>query len=228
MVDRFSNVPYPIFTYVGKYKKGGSKEIVMLCAVMLIACVSVFAVSDARKIEFVRSNSPMMSDFEKIVTYNEMHKSATGGFVLNTLIGCGIGSYTQGDWVGGTIGLCGEVGGALLVGIGIPFIMYGSEPVAPHYDPYDPYNPYPPMSNDSHYAEQDSRDTQMIVGYTLVGIGSAVWAGFKIYEMIRPFQYANRFNKQLKDAFGMTQLAVVPTYTRDSQWGTTVAASFAF
>ena len=205
------------------------KKIVMLCAVMLIACVSVFAAKDAEKIEFVKANSPMMSDFEKIVTYNEMHKSAAGGFALNTLIGCGVGSYSQGDWVGGTIGLCGEVGGASLLAAGI--VLMNTCTIEYNQALRDLDANYPEHQggyNMQLFRIEDEHSANMIASYVLMGVGGATWAGFKIYEMIRPFKYANKFNQELKDAFGITQLAVVPTYTRDNQWGTTVAASFAF
>ena len=39
-------------------------------------------------------------------------------FVLNLIIGMGIGSFIQGDTTGGIIGLCGELGGLTLVIIG--------------------------------------------------------------------------------------------------------------
>ena len=205
------------------------KKIIMLCAVLLIASVSVFAASNSAKLNFVKANSPMMSDFEKIVTYNEMHKSATGGFLLNTVIGCGVGSYSQGDILGGTVGLCGEIGASTLVGVGAMLIsnaelnyettrneisrMYQNDP-----EGYDKAS--------QRAAEQ--YDSETTTGYAIMITGGVVWGGFKIFEMIRPFTFANKFNKQLKDAFGITQIAVVPTYTKDNQWGTTLAASMVF
>ncbi|MDR2509861.1 MAG: P13 family porin, partial [Spirochaetaceae bacterium] len=43
--------------------------------------------------------------------------SQIGAFLINGFVGLGIGSYAQGDIVGGTIGLIGEVGGfGLMVG----------------------------------------------------------------------------------------------------------------
>ena len=195
------------------------KKIVMLCAVMLIACVSVFAASDRDKIEFVRSNSPMMSDFEKMVNYNEMHKNAGAGFALNALFGLGIGSYVQGDWVGGTIGLSGDLASSILIGVGTG-LQIAAE--------VNRQNAMINNPNPDQNAIQEIYYHDLNVASAIIFTGGLTWLGFRIYQIVRPFTYSKKFNKQLKDAFGITQVAVVPTYTKDSQWGTTVAASFAF
>ena len=62
-------------------------------------------------------------------------------------------------------------------------------------------------------------------------IGTAALAGFRIFELIRPFDYANSFNFNLKNAvFGSASVSasLLPTLTHDNEVGVTFAARISF
>ena len=56
---------------------------------------------------------------DRLMLYQRYKKDdAIVGFLLNLVLGVGIGSYVQGDTQGGTIGLVGELGGVALILVG--------------------------------------------------------------------------------------------------------------
>ena len=62
-------------------------------------------------------------------------------------------------------------------------------------------------------------------------IGTVALAGFRIFELIRPFDYANSFNFNLKNAvFGSASVSasLLPTLTHDNEVGVTFAARISF
>lgn len=65
-----------------------------------------------------------LSGTQKLMIYNQHKNSPVLPFLFNFVIGCGIGSYIQGDSTGGTIALCGDLGGALMVVIGYSSLNY--------------------------------------------------------------------------------------------------------
>lgn len=62
----------------------------------------------------IKALSKDLSFEEKQVLYSEYEKSAGGYFALNLILGCGIGSFVQGDVRSGFLSLCFELGGLLL------------------------------------------------------------------------------------------------------------------
>ena len=63
----------------------------------------------------IRNMSNQLELSEKFFIYQEKQKSSTMPFVLNLLLGLGIGSWVQGDAVGGVIGTVGGIGGLVLM-----------------------------------------------------------------------------------------------------------------
>jgi hypothetical protein len=97
-------------------------------------------------------------------------------FVLNLLLGFGIGSFVQGDALGGVIGLCGEIGGATLLVVGI---IPKEEQV--YHQGY--------QGNYGYYTTESSFNN---IGLAYIGLG--VLLGTRIFELVRPFSYANSFS----------------------------------
>jgi hypothetical protein len=97
--------------------------------------------------------------------------------LLNILPGFGLGSFVQGDRTGGFLGLAGEVAGCalLVVGAGMGYanllgLMFSG------------------MSGETNGASEPG----MEAGKWMAIGGCALWAGTKIYEIVRPFAFARR------------------------------------
>jgi len=89
---------------------------------------------------------------------------------LNATLGLGIGSYVQGDVTGGTIALIGDILGWGMIIIG------AANPIVENYGMYATVEVSP-----------------------LVYIGAIVLSGVRIFELIRPFTYANKFSSVAMD-----------------------------
>ncbi|HON89387.1 MAG TPA: P13 family porin [Spirochaetia bacterium] len=126
---------------------------------------------------------------QKMMIYNQHKNDPVLPFILNLVLGCGIGSYIQGDTGGGTIALCGDLGGILLVSIG--------------------------------YA---SFNTGMFSAGTIVLLAS------RIYEIVQPFVYSNKYNGVLRTALGMHGVAynVYMLPDANNNWSLTAVASIQF
>jgi hypothetical protein len=90
-------------------------------------------------------------------------------FVLNLILGLGIGSFVQGDIFGGVFSLCGELGGLAFLLVGVI--------------------PEPNQGYQSYYTTGVSYPN---IGFAYAGLG--VLLGVRIFELVRPFTYANRFS----------------------------------
>lgn len=110
------------------------------------------------------------------------------GFVVNVVAGMGIGSYIQGDPLGGTVGLVGEIGSLALV-------LYGS-------------------SRADGANEGEISYTNLPVMY--LGLGTFV--ATRIFEMVRPFTYANKMEKM--------HVSMAPTVDAKGNLGFTGRVSF--
>lgn len=180
-----------------------------ICFLLIILCISVSAVfaSDYYSVSsmidknldknFYQINQAAMtlSQNEKIMLINEHEKSATLPFVVNLIVGAGIGSYIQGDTVGGTIGLVGEAVGLCAITGGYLMAVYDALDTM---DTTETYVPDP-------------------TGTIVMAAGAAIWAGARIFELIRPFTYTSSYNKKLNSAvYSAPQMAFVP-YTADGE-----------
>ncbi len=183
------------------------KRILSVCVfLLLIVSVAVATDEDILKVSHLISDnfkknygeiislSASLENQDRAFLYASFAKEPTVPFVINMLGGFGIGSYIQGDTTGGTIGLVGELG-SIAAGIGGFFLMLGSGAFV------DIDNPDPPPL----------RMGMLGGGMTLFYGGIAAWIGFRLFECIRPFSYANNYNKMLRGMlYGVPVLSVVP------------------
>lgn len=178
------------------------KVIVLLALLCLFAC-SLFADDftsclnlidkklNASTVAEVQKYSANLSESQKYSIYESKKSSGTIPFVVNFFLGCGIGSYIQGDVLGGTISLCGDVGGyALIVG---GYVSAAASAV----------------SNSS---------SGLAGGSAAVIAGGAILLANRIFTCIRPFTYASSYNKRLSTAlYASTSFAMVPSINEKGQ-----------
>lgn len=125
-------------------------------------------------------------------------KKATLPVLLNILPGLGLGSFIQGDPLGGLVGLGGEVAGIGMAGYGLVFgyanllgaIFTGM------------------VGGDT----SDSAKGMELAVYVGIG-GLVVWVGTKVFEIARPIVYARRFNQE----HSLAALAFAPTLVADEK-----------
>ena len=98
-------------------------------------------------------------------------KDATGPFLLNFLVGFGIGSYVQGDVTGGVIGTVGELAPLAII-LGTTSKMAN--------DLADPY------ITDNEALEISKK------GLTVYTISAITLLGVRIFECVRPFTFENK------------------------------------
>lgn len=167
--------------------------LIALCSATLLAqSNSYFQINGLIKNDLFK-NEAMISDLatglnssEIMMLYNSNEMSATLPFVANFFLGAGIGSFIQGDKVGGTIGIVGEL-------IGYSLIIGGAL--------------IPSRGN----GQID--DSQRAVSMGLVYGGLATVIGVRIFEFVRPFSYAKKYNDTLFAALNNsynTEVALVP------------------
>ena len=113
-------------------------------------------------------------------------------FILNWLLGAGIGSFVQGDTAGGLVGLCGEAAGLILLLVGAT----PEEQLIYHHG-YDT----------GYYTTGITYPNERLA---YVGLG--VFFSTRVFELIRPFNYASRSSVVLMpvfDAHGQLALAAM-------------------
>ncbi len=119
----------------------------------------------------IQELSKNLTSAEKMVLYSEYKKDQWVPFVVNFIVGAGIGSFIEGDTSGGLIALIGDV-----VGLGSVIIGTSSYASALYSDPYT------------------------TKGLGLMRFGYIALIGARIFEIIRPFTYTARYNSTLKQS----------------------------
>lgn len=166
---------------------------VMLCVLSVVfasdspvASISLMIDSDfSGNFDSIRNESEKLSDYEKMSLYSMHEESPTVPFVVNLLVGAGIGSFIQGDTKGGLNALISDI-----VGIGLYSVGYVQVYSAA-------------LDNDISSA-----------GSTLVLLGAGVLLGSKIYQCTRPFSYSKAYNNRLHSALqGKADVFVTPVVT---------------
>ncbi|MGD1823646.1 MAG: P13 family porin [Pleomorphochaeta sp.] len=109
------------------------------------------------------------SPMEKNMLYESNKQSTTIPFLINFLVGFGVGSYIQGDKTGGNTALACD-----LLSLTAIYIGY-AQALSSIYD--------------SSYTGSE--------GSTLLVLGSIGYLATRIYELIRPFNYAKSYNQKL-------------------------------
>jgi hypothetical protein len=115
--------------------------------------------------------------------------------VLNLVPGFGVGSFVQGDKIGGYVGL-----GVTLIGDAL--ILSGSKKYS---DAMALWN-----SLGKYYGDPEPTD-----GLSTVGFGLLLIVGADVYGVIRPINVANDYNRQ----HGLASVSVAPTISASSAGG---------
>ncbi len=205
------------------------KKSICLLLVVVVAMTGVFAaqgdvasvsllINDDlnRNYNQIAAYSGNLTDTDRMVLYSSYEQSPTVPFVINLLVGLGIGSYVQGDSAGGTTGLIGELCSYAAIAGGYGLLFAGgmlSSVSAP--------NGGAPVPDQG----------LMAAGTVLCIAGGAAWLGFRIYECIRPFTYSKNYNQKLRSAlYNIPVLAVVPVIQSPSsnELGVAVMAKVSF
>ena len=125
---------------------------------------------------------------ERTLLYEAYKKSTTAPLLLNLFIGMfgvgGIGSFVQGDMTGGTVAICGQFGGEILLFAGLAIIA----------------------SNRGGVYTVDMSAPANITAAIFEVVGGAATLGFWIFGLVRPFQYAGTYNEKLKSALNLNPL----------------------
>lgn len=139
----------------------------------------------------------------KMFYYDQYKKSVAVPLVLNLFVGFGIGLYVEGDTEGGTIALVGDLLSASVYLAGYLHSYNGA------------------LENDT---DSITRGSFIMVG------GLAAIIGFKIFGIVRPFIYANTYNKELSKALNLNsvQLSMMPVLGDDKNLGFSLAAKLSF
>jgi hypothetical protein len=168
-----------------------------------------------RNFSLIQTESIYLTPSQRVNLVDVYQKSVGLPFALNLFLGFGIGSFSQGDATGGWITLLGEAAGIAGVVVGVTMMPLAVNDMAPYPpDDYYPYNGYPNNNVDIASA--------LIVGGTLLYLGT------RIFELIRPFTFANSYNTKLKRALNYYNMSynIVPAF--DMKGTTTVVASLSF
>jgi hypothetical protein len=122
-----------------------------------------------RNAEKIEEISGTLTDIERFTIFSKYEKDPVLPFVANLAVGFGVGSLIQGDFLGAAIAMIGDC-----LGAGLPILGYACI-MQDYYGYWD--SPY---------------------GYELIYAGYALLGVTRIFESIRPFSYARRYNSTLR------------------------------
>lgn len=174
-----------------------------LVSVLVLLCIAgacfaddsmFFSVSGLIKSDLFKNQSKIqelskdLSSTEKLRLYSQYKKDQWVPFLINFLVGYGVGSFVEGDTTGGVIALGSDLGGLACVLVGA-------------------------VSS----ANALSSDPNTTSGLGVMLFGSILVLGSRIFEIIRPFTYTARYNSTLKQSLnyfeGLSfEPSVVPSY----------------
>ncbi len=146
----------------------------------------------------IKEKSASLSTAQKVSLYDDTKKMPWLAFGLNTVVGFGIGSFVNGDKVGGTNQLVGEILGYSFLGLGYGLDFVGS------------------MNYAKSIAEGSSPDATseilMASGIGLMVGGGIALTAYHIYGIVRAFTFTANYNEELQKSLGITsnQVTVVP------------------
>jgi hypothetical protein len=133
---------------------------------------------------------------------------------LNLLPGLGVGSFMQRDPLGGFICLGGDlVGGGIAIYGGAQAMAYSL------FGGFDLFlvlftAPYSRSPADTSFL--DAAETEIEEGMIYFCVGAGIWTASKIFGVVRPIDFANRYNKEQ----GSSKLSLVPTLSPSFDSGT--------
>ena len=168
-------------------------------AVMVLCCFAMAAYAQSESVGSVagmikddlfknqaaiKSASASLSQTQKMALYGEYKKDQWVPFLINFVVGAGIGSFIEGDKTGGIIALVGDLSGVGAVAIGA--VSYASAVAS---------NPYTTS------------------GLGIMTVGYLIIAGSRIFEIIRPFTFTANYNSSLKSSLGYLEgFSLVPSF----------------
>jgi hypothetical protein len=121
----------------------------------------------------IAETSLALESAQKTGIYSHYKKSPNLGFGLNLAVGLGLGSFVQNDPIAGATAATLEILGIVLISVG-----------------------YSGSINDMSGAEYYSNSA-------LIGWGAMILAGGKVFELVAPFSFAEKYNKRLRAALGL-------------------------
>jgi len=139
----------------------------------------------------LREILPALDPLERSTLYEQLKKNVLPGYLVNSLAGLGIGSYIQGDRIGGSAGLVMDLlsMGATITG-GILMISSGAQATGRDY-----------LSGGGSTYEYGYRGrgtgAMTSIGTATLLSGILVYCVSKIYQALRPLYYAQRYNDAL-------------------------------
>ncbi|WP_215536827.1 P13 family porin [Borreliella bavariensis] len=125
-----------------------------------------------------------VGDIATTLKYESQKATVLAPFLLNLFLSLGIGSFVQGDYIGGGAVLGTQVLGGILVLTGYIFESNANVPPG----------------------------RISIVGSTLIGIGSLAITASYITSLIIPFTFANRYNTNLRKRLGISLAGFEPNF----------------
>ncbi|MFI3257030.1 MAG: P13 family porin [Spirochaetales bacterium] len=135
----------------------------------------------------ILAESAFLENYQKNALYERNKTETTVPFLVNLFLGYSVGSFIQGDIVGGAIGLGLDVVGGCLFMTGmmtsmmfpfLPLILFDEEAT-------------------------ETFGTVLSIGSILYKVGGGLFLVSKIFQLIRPRAYASKFNTELKEALGI-------------------------
>jgi hypothetical protein len=127
-------------------------------------------------------------------------KNAFLPVVLNLLPGLGVGSFVEGDRLGGFICLGGDVAGVGLASFGLGMALVEALAAASG-------SAFVAILTLGHAkADMSEEGAGIQTGIVLACVGVGIWSGSKVFGLVRPIVFAANYNKKLARA----QVALYP------------------
>lgn len=153
----------------------------------------------AQTVSLIQQYSKDLTDTEKYTLYKTNETNGLVPFTLNLLLGCGIGSFVQGDTTGGILTLAVEL---------VDFIGY--------------FSAYGRALNATTQVEYDSAVSSMTIWAVSLIVA-------RVCECIEPFIYSNQYNKRLSNAiYGSPSFVANPQINKDGTVGLKFSAKLSY
>jgi len=138
-----------------------------------------------RNLGAIRAASDELTAEQRYRLFLENESDPTVPFIVSLVAGFGVGSFVQRDLSGGLMGVGLDVGGCALLTIGYLVLLSEWMVDFPYGDPY-------PDFSERH-----------VVYLSMIVAGGGMLSVSRLYQMIRPFTYARRYNDDLRRALQM-------------------------
>ena len=149
----------------------------------------------------IKEKSASLSTAQKVSLYDDTKKMPWLAFGLNTAVGFGIGSFVNGDKVGGKNQLVGEILGISFIGLGYGLEVAAYVNIAKNV-----------ASGESYTGTDATSEILMATGVGSIVGGAIALTAYHIYGIVRAFTFTANYNEELQKSLGITsnQVTVVP------------------